>query len=236
MHRVLALQLDPYVEAPLFPDQISLAALQAQIALASGAVDERAMAEVASRSLRSAIGSDRALVSGDTEVDALLAAPMTHHPLRDHDLPAMGDGVTAVVLAADDVARSLVDRPAWIGAIDHRIDVQRIGARRLDTVPSASIAAERCGVGSGRFDVAEIHAPFTHQELLLTTALGIDPSVTAVNPSGGALVANVLMAAGLTRIAEVADRIHRGDADRGLAHAMQGPCLQQNLVCVLEGE
>jgi hypothetical protein len=26
-----------------------------------------------------------------------------------------------------------------------------------------------------------------------------------------------------------------GGAGRGLAHAAQGPCLQQNLVCVLEG-
>ena len=31
-------------------------------------------------------------------------------------------------------------------------------------------------------------------------------------------------------------RIARGDGDRALAHATQGPCLQQNLVCVLEGE
>jgi len=27
-----------------------------------------------------------------------------------------------------------------------------------------------------------------------------------------------------------------GDADRALAHASSGPCLQQNLVCLLEGE
>jgi hypothetical protein len=27
-----------------------------------------------------------------------------------------------------------------------------------------------------------------------------------------------------------------GGADRALAHATSGPCLQQNLVCVLEGE
>jgi hypothetical protein len=44
------------------------------------------------------------------------------------------------------------------------------------------------------------------------------------------------MAGGLIRIGEVAQRIWSGDAGRGLAHASQGPCLQQNLVCVLEGE
>ena len=44
------------------------------------------------------------------------------------------------------------------------------------------------------------------------------------------------MAAGLIRIGEVARRISSGDADRGVAHATSGPCLQQKLVCVLEGE
>ena len=45
-----------------------------------------------------------------------------------------------------------------------------------------------------------------------------------------------MMAAGLIRIVEVANRISAGTADRGVAHATSGHCLQQNLVCVLEGE
>jgi hypothetical protein len=44
------------------------------------------------------------------------------------------------------------------------------------------------------------------------------------------------MAAGLIRIGEAAARIARGEANRALAHATNGPCLQHNLVCVLEGE
>jgi hypothetical protein len=43
------------------------------------------------------------------------------------------------------------------------------------------------------------------------------------------------MSAGLVRIGEVARRIWTGDVQRGVAHATSGPCLQQNLVCVLEG-
>jgi acetyl-CoA acetyltransferase len=57
-----------------------------------------------------------------------------------------------------------------------------------------------------------------------------------VNPSGGPLAANPMMTAGLIRLGEVAQRIIDGDATRGVAHATSGPCLQQNLVCVLEGE
>jgi hypothetical protein len=44
------------------------------------------------------------------------------------------------------------------------------------------------------------------------------------------------MASGLIRIAEAAARVAAGTADRALAHATSGPCLQQNLVCVLEGD
>jgi hypothetical protein len=42
------------------------------------------------------------------------------------------------------------------------------------------------------------------------------------------------MATGLIRIGEAAARIHRGVAGRTLGHATAGPCLQQNLVCVME--
>ena len=45
-----------------------------------------------------------------------------------------------------------------------------------------------------------------------------------------------MMAAGLSRIGEAANQIWAGDAGRALAHATQGHCLQQNMVCVLEGE
>jgi acetyl-CoA acetyltransferase len=55
-----------------------------------------------------------------------------------------------------------------------------------------------------------------------------------VNPSGGALAANPMMVAGLTRIGEAARRIMDGSATRALGHATSGPCLQQNLVCVME--
>ena len=107
--------------------------------------------------------------------------------------------------------------------------------RDLTVSESTRIAAAKAGVADGAVDVAEIHAPFAHQELILTEALGVGDG-TAINPSGGALAANAMLTAGLIRIGEVANRIAAGEADRGVAHATSGPCLQQNLVCVLEGE
>ena len=43
-----------------------------------------------------------------------------------------------------------------------------------------------------------------------------------------------VMATGLCRIGHAADHIF-GGGGRALAHATSGPCLQQNLVCILEG-
>ena len=106
--------------------------------------------------------------------------------------------------------------------------------RDLTRSRSTELAAEKAGVGKGGVDVAELSAPFTHQEILVERALGLGAKTT-VNPSGGALAGNPMMAAGLTRIGEAARRIWDGSADRAVAHATSGPCLQQNLVCVLEG-
>ena len=39
---------------------------------------------------------------------------------------------------------------------------------------------------------------------------------------------------GLIRIGAAASAVSRGGAYRAVAHATSGPCLQQNLVCVME--
>jgi acetyl-CoA acetyltransferase len=155
-------------------------------------------------------------------------------PLRRHALPPSTDGAAAIVLAAGDKALQWSERPVWITGFDHRMETHSLGARDLTVSPSTAKAAEVAGVADGNVDIAEIHAPFAHQELIIAEALGLDDSV-AVNPSGGPLAANPLMSAGLIRIGEAASRIRAGQADRAVAHATSGPCLQQNLVCVLEG-
>jgi acetyl-CoA acetyltransferase len=234
LHEVWTLQTDPYTVATLWPSMVDMAALQADSYLTASGRTDRDLAEVAARSLRRAQGNPHAVASADVTVDELLARPVTHRPLRDSDVAPITDGAAAIVIAADDVARKHCERPAWIRGIEHRVDPQHLGLRDLATAPSAALAAEKAGVNDGAIDVAEIHAQFSHEELILRDALGIADGVD-VNPSGGALTSNPMMAAGMVRIGEVANRIIDGRAGRGVAHAAQGPCLQQNLVCVLEG-
>jgi acetyl-CoA acetyltransferase len=228
-------QLDPYYIAPLWPDAVSIAALQARALLESNGYSERDFADVVARSLKSAQQNPMATVAGDHFIDELLDAPYNVSPLREHDCPPVSDGAAAIVLAAGDVARKVCERPAWITGIDHRIEAHSLGARDLGRSPSTALAAEKAGVGTAPVDVAELHAPFSYQELILREAMGLGDGVD-VNPSGGALAGNPIMAAGLIRIGEAASRIMDGSAKRVLGHATSGPCLQQNLVCVMSFE
>jgi len=233
---VMVQQLDPYYVAPLWPDSVSLAALQARALLDSGRATERDLAEVAVRSRRRAADNPFSQRRTQKSVEQILAEPPIVAPLRRDDCPPISDGACAVVLAVGDVARRRCKRPAWIRGIDHRIEPHQLGCRDLTRSPSTRVAAEAAGLGrNGPPEIAELHAPFTHQELILRDALGLGAGVD-INPSGGALGANPMMVAGLTRLGEAAQRLIDGSANRAVAHATSGPCLQQNLVCVLEAE
>ena len=232
LRRTLALQLDPYTLAPLYPDSIAVAGLQARAGLDAGKWSERDMAEVAVRSRRDAETNPFAQLTGSKDVDELLAEPYLAEPLRRSDCAPVTDGATVVVLAAEDRARDLVERPAWISGIAHRVDSAHLGAR--DLTVSASTAAAGRDAGVDGVEVAELQSPFTHQELILRDALGLGDGVR-ITPSGGALAGNPMFAAGLTRIGEAAKHIWDGSAGRVLAHSTSGPALQHNLVCVMEG-
>ncbi|WP_127781910.1 thiolase domain-containing protein [Rhodococcus sp. X156] len=233
LRRVLAMQLDPYVAAPLWPDSVALAGLQARLGIESGRWSEREMAEVAARSRSDAMNNPHAQLSGHVDVDELLAAPYLADPLRMHDCAPITDGASAVILASAERARELCENPAWITGIEHRVDSPAIGTRDLLASASTTASARAAG-GVDGVTAAELHAPFSHQQILLREAIGLNGQTT-VNPSGGVLAGNPMFSAGLSRIGEAASRVMRGQDQKVLGHATSGPLLQQNLICVMEG-
>ena len=238
LHEIMTLQYDPYYVQPLWPSMVDVSAMQARAYLDASGRDDQELAEVAARAQRNGRSNPYAVRSGDISAKDVLAQPITHDPLRDADIAPITDGTAAIVLAADDLARSVCERPAWIRGIEHRIEAHGLGVRDLTTSESTRAAAVALGIvngeAEGSIEIAELHAQFSHEELMLTEALGLNGG-TVVNPSGGPLASNPVMSAGLIRIGEIARRITAG-AHRGIAHATSGPCLQQNLVCVLEGD
>ncbi len=219
----LSMQTDPYTVAPLWPHSHSLGALAARAGLDAGTWTEADMAAVAAR-------------TDGRPVDDLLAADYVADPLRAHDIAPFTDGAAAVILASEERARELVANPAFITGWDHRIDSPNFGARDLTVSPSTTKAGDTAFAGRSRaVDVAEIHAVFTHEELIVARALGLPDSVR-INPSGGAMAGNSPFSAGLQRIGYAAHAILTGDAGTALAHAAGGPVLQQNMVVTLSSE
>jgi acetyl-CoA acetyltransferase len=233
LRRVLALQTDAYTVAPLMPDAVSMAALQARLGLDAGKWTQESMAQVALEALAAAPRTDSEKPA--KSIEELLSRPMFTDPLHRHDIAPITDGASVVVLAAGERARELRERPAWITGFEHRIETPVIGARDLTTSPSTAASTQAAtGGDTGSIEVAEIYAAFTHQQLILTEAIGLTES-TRVNPSGGALTANPMFSTGLERIGFAARHIFDGSAGRVLAHATSGPVLQQNLIAVMEG-
>ena len=188
LDRILALQLDPYLVAPLWPSARSLAALQAQAMRDCGRFGQ----------------------------------------VPDVPPTVTQDGAVAVVLAAGDRARELCATPAWVTGIDHRIEAPALGVRDLARSPSTRTAAERAGVFAAGVDAAWLHAPYPHQAQIVRAELGLDGA--AVDAECGPV-----MVGGLGRLAAAAAAVRNGEVRRAVAHATSGPCLQQNLVAVLEG-
>lgn len=219
----LALQTDPYTVTPLWPGATALAGLQARAGLDAGTWSEADMAAVAAR-------------TSGAPVDELLAADYVANPLRAHDIAPYTDAAAAVIIASERRARELVANPAFVTGWDHRIDSPNFGARDLTVSPSTKLAADTAfGDRSRAVDVAEIAAPFTHQELIVRNALDLPDSVR-INPSGGALTGNSLFSVGLQRIGYAAHEILSGNAATAVAHATSGPLLQQNMVVTLAGD
>lgn len=219
----MAAQLDPYTQSPLGPGRHHLAALQARAGCDAGLWSPDDLARIVSR----ARGIDPAEAA---------AAPQDFPPLTAFDCPPVTDGACAVILAAGPVAERIRTVPAWIAGLGQAIDSAELGARDLTASPSVREAARQAsgGEGLGPLDIAELHTPYSHQEIIVRRELGLGDDVR-ITPSGGSLAADPMFSAGLERIGYAAKAIYDGGARRTLGHASSGPLLQHNLVALLEG-
>ena len=184
-------------------------------------------------------------------------------PIRELEAAPVTDGACAVVMAGEEVAKSLKVRPAWIAGSGHAMDAFSPGARELHKVRSAALAARaacrQAGVTdpAADLDLLEVTETFAHQELMLYEALGLcgegegeallaSGATSAggrvpVNLSGGALCANPVVATGLVRLAEAGARVtDRGEEDRtddivrAMAHAAGGLAMQTSACMIVE--
>jgi len=249
-NRVLNLQLDPYYHAAIGLDPASTAALQASAYMARTGATDRDFAEVAARNRAAGARNADAQVRTAATADELQRSPWLVEPLRSAYVPPVGETATCLILAAEGKAEQLCDRPVWIQGVDHRTEMQTLGARDLSRSASTQLAAQRAFTmaglaGADGIDVAELSAATPAEELILCEALGLDAQAArpVINPSGGPLCGHPIMMTGGIRLGEAFRQLagrasgHTvAGAKRAVAHGTQGHCLQQNIVWVVGSE
>ena len=198
-------------------------------------LDKRDIAQVAVKNKRNAADHPAALLGqADITVEDVLASETLAWPVQRLDVSPISDGAVAIVMASEDAAKRLTDRPVWVQGVGWNLDTTYWTNRDLaypEYVENAArMAYGMAGVNEPRkeIQVAEPYDPFDYKELhhlegLLLFDRGKAPEAAADGvtardgdlpccPSGGLLgVGNPIAAAGLMKIAELFWQL-RGEA------------------------
>lgn len=245
--------LEPFLQRPVGMDQHTAAGLYAQRYLATAGLKADDLHAVSNRAWAAAVANPNVDLTGVPQDEAFWNEPVST-PLRGSDLARPVDGAVAVLVASADVADQVTAAPVWLTGLGSAIDQHFFAAREPDSLPACAAAVRSAlrmaGLDDGRsFDLAEVSATSTVGELMVLEALGLaDPhrgldaydGATTINPSGGALPADVIMATGLVRLHEAAARLagRTGYAAPGatsaLVHGTGGFAMQNHCVVTME--
>jgi acetyl-CoA C-acetyltransferase len=264
-HQVSLYTLDPLFDRQIgVLNDIAAAALQARMYMQRYSVSEEHLAMAAVKNIANAAKNPCAeRKMPDVSVEEVMNSKVFYDPIRELTMSPISDGACALILASEERAREITDRPVWIEGVGSFQDpyLRDRDILSLDSLKSAARTAYKmAGVKEplAELNVAEISEKFAHEELMIYEALGlckegqgknlIERGTTRrdgempVNPSGGALGADPVCATGLIRVVEAAKQI-RGEADgyqvpgvrRALAHGQFGICAQKNTIFILGG-
>ncbi|HEY49737.1 MAG TPA: thiolase family protein [Dehalococcoidia bacterium] len=245
-------------------DFVSAAGLQAMRYTTKYGITPEQCAKVVVKSHRNAANNPYAMCCDNITVEDVLRSTMLCDPIRVQEAkPTPVDGACAIILASEEKARKITDKPVWITGFGSCYDHHELGYRDLADCEALTTAAQRAYKMAGitnplkTFDLAEISEQYAYQELLWSEGLGfcgkgeggklIDSGKTQmggdlpINPSGGMLSGLPVCVAGMQRVAEcvVQLRGEAGDrqvpgAKKAVAHGVDGPAGQLQCVITLE--
>jgi acetyl-CoA acetyltransferase len=168
---------------PLGVTPIAWYALNATRYLHESGATRADLAEVAVKDRRHATLNPLAQYRKPITVQDVLDAPPIVRPLHLLDVPPRSDGAAAVVLAEPDLARDLCQRPVYVRGRGFRHEgIHQVASKPapLTWFEVAELAAvdayHEAGIGPEDIDVAEVYAPCTIIEVLVTEALGLCPA------------------------------------------------------------
>ncbi len=253
---------DPIYTRMLGFDYTSAAALQARRYLYKYGLTREDTARVVVKNLANARHNPSAHQVGVVTIEDVLSSPAVATPIHRLDIAPDTDGAVAIIIASEERARQITDKPVWVLGIGSCYDAHYLGDRDLANTFALEKAAGRAyamaGIKNPRraVDLAEVGEEFSYQELLWMEGLGlcergeaakvVASGATAiggklpVNASGGLLSGVPINVAGLNRVAEAVLQL-RGEAGerqvRGakiaVAQGHSGFCGQHQCVVVL---
>lgn len=253
---------DPFYLRPLGIDFLGAAALQARRYMHQYGLNEEHFSKVVVKNLKNAKNNPYAQRAMDITVDDVLRSQVIAEPIKVLDSKPVSDGACALILAREEKAKRLTDRPIWVTGIGNCYDAHHLGDRDLAECDSLVMAARQAynmaGITDARREihVAELADEYSYQELLWYEGLGfcdrgkggelMDSGATEmggdlpVSPSGGLLSGVPSGVAGMSRVAEAFLQL-RGEAGKrqiegaevALAQGVTGACGQSQCVIIL---
>ncbi|MFC2027577.1 thiolase family protein [Chloroflexota bacterium] len=254
---------EPIFHQKLGLDFLQVAALQQSQYMEKHGISREQCARVVEKNRSNGLKNPNTRFGANVTVDTVMCSNVLAHPITSQEVRPMCDGAATLILATEEKAKKLTDKPVWITGMGQCYDVHFLGERDLADSLALKEASKQAYQMAGivdpikDIDAVELSEHYAYQELLWTEALGfcqsgrggdlIDSGATRidgqipVNPSGGVLSGNPRMVAGLTRVVECALQL-RQEADKrqvegakvALAHGTNGPCGQEQCVLILE--
>jgi acetyl-CoA C-acetyltransferase len=260
---ITAYAQDPVLNRPLKLNTHFIAGLEMNRFLHETGTSHEQCAAVVVKNKFNALSNPHAPFGADLTIDDVLAGSILSWPLGIHESAEHADGAIVMVLASEEVALTLTDKPIWILGAGWSNDSpaleNREWARAIYGEESALMAYRQAGVNNPleAIDIAEIDDTYAYKELQALEALGFcrkgeagvltmegftsPDSGLPVNVSGGSLgMGNLLEANGLARAFELVLQL-RGDAGThqvegvnvGLAQSWRGVPSNSGAVLIL---
>lgn len=245
---------EPFYQRPLGLDHFSAAGLLANQYLSNSKAAEEDLITIAFESWRKAsLNKDVEMLAAPTRDDIARAVRIAD-PLTAPQISRPVDGAVAILIAKESIARKISDQPVWItgmgSAIDSHYLTERVPGKMQAAETATKFALRSAGISDVKqFKLAEVSATSSANEAMVVEALGFAPfgqaiscyaegSNVSINPSGGAIPADPIMATGLVRLHEAYKQLSGGYGeikfDKAIAHGAGGLGMQNHCVITLE--
>lgn len=254
---------DHTTEQPLYPTLIWIFAMEMNRYMHTYGIPKELIAQVAVKNKHNALGHPAAQLAQEITVDDVLNSEVMAWPVNRLDISPVSDGASAIILAAEDVAERITDKPIWLDGIGWNLDTAYWCTRDLAypnyVEKAARMAYDMAGIREPHkeIDIAEPYDPFTYKELhhmegLMLCGKGEAPQLLADGvtqrdgrlpccPSGGALgVGNPIAATGLMKVIEIFLQLREEAGERQVPGKPRtgvvqawGDLMQVGTVCVM---